>query len=103
MEIIDHQSDKWENETYTRQVNVLGAYRRFVIEGFEDVVSWPSSSIKHWEDQAIGGAAVTLTIIDGNMHSYSEQVRILGVDWDLNLSSHTEDPIREYTLRLQEV
>jgi len=99
---VRHESDEWENETYTRQVNVIGSFRRFVIHGFEDAVGWPSSNIKAWEEAAAAGDAVTLTIVDGNMHSMSEAVKILGVNWDLNLSSHTEDPVRDYVLELRE-
>lgn len=97
-----HETDEWEEETYTRQVNVIGAFRRFLIHGFEEAVSWPSSNVKHWEEAAAAGDAVTLTIVDGNMHSLSVPVKIIGVDWDLNLSVHTEDPVRDYVLELQE-
>jgi hypothetical protein len=95
--------DKWENEAYTEQVTVLGTVRSWELRCFEEAVSWPSSDVKHFQALADAGDQVTFTFADGYLHSMSVAVKVLGVDFDLNLASDTQKPLRRFTLRVQEV
>jgi hypothetical protein len=95
--------DKWEEETYTEQVTMLGTVRSWELVCLEDAVSWPSSQVKHFQALADAGEQVTFTFADGNLHSISVAVKVLAVDFDLNLASDTEDPLRRFTLRIQKV
>ena len=102
-EVVNTQADKWEETGYTREVHVHGSFRTFQLECWEDAKSWPSSDVKHFEDLADAGETVTFTFSDGNLHSLSCTVKILSVDFDLNLSCSTADPLRMFSLSLQEV
>lgn len=94
--------DKWENETYTRKVNPVGAVKEWVLSCWEGAVPWPSSVVKHFQDQADAGAVCTFEFTAaGNMHSMIEEVYIKRVEYDLNLVSDTTTPLREYTLELR--
>jgi hypothetical protein len=95
--------DKWEEETYTEQVTMLGTVKSWELVCLEDAVSWPNSDVKHFQELADAGEQVTFTFADGYLHSISVAVKILAVDLDLNLASDTQDPLRRFTLRIQEV
>lgn len=102
-EVVQSQSDEWGATGYTREVNVHGSFRTFLLECWEDAKKWPSSDVKYFEDLADAGETVTFTFSDGNLHSLTCGVKILAVDHDLNLSVSTADPLRMFNLSLQEV
>lgn len=97
--------DKWENESFKRNVRVVGSVKTWDLTCYEKAVKWADSAAKHLESKADAGDPVAFvvevgTIADGKLHHVpSTEVKILKVAVTITEGEHD---YREFTLKLIE-
>jgi hypothetical protein len=98
-EVVNGQSDDWENSAYKRKVKVLGVIRTWTLECVESVVAWTSSQAKSFQDTGEAGTTVTFTVTD-EVRVINTSVYIL--DMAIQIADLAGKNIRYFTVTLQE-
>jgi hypothetical protein len=98
IEIIATHSDKWENETYKRKVNVFGIVRSWNLRCYEDNVDYNNSAFKYLQDQAKQGNVLSFIIDEDQINT---SVYILGLSLSYSPSMMATNH-REFSIIIQE-
>ena len=94
--------DAWEGESYVRKVKVYGTVKTWVLECFEEGISWSDSAAKHFQEKAEAGNFVSFLVSDLSTHSVITTVYILNVEVRYEGGISDETKYRVFTVHLQE-
>ena len=94
--------DKWENEAFKRKVKVLGALKTWLLECYEEGVTWTASAAKHFQTKIAAGDSVTFVVSEADMHAVNLSVFIVECAIVYPKGVKKETKYRKFTLKLVE-